>query len=141
MLTFLNQYRDIGLLVLRIGIGSMFLFHGVPKILGGVMVWEKVGLAMASVGILFMPVFWGLLAALSEFIGGLCMILGLFFRPACISLVMTMAVAAVMHLSEGQGLGAASHAIENGIVFLSLILIGPGKHALDEKLKPETSVR
>ena len=134
ILTFLNKYRDVGLLILRIGIGCMFLFHGAPKLFGGTEKWEKVGAAMGSIGIQFMPVFWGFMAAISEFFGGICIVLGLFFRPACILLTITMAVAASRHLGKGEGLGGASHAIEDGIVFLSLILIGPGKYSLDEKL-------
>jgi len=51
-------------------------------------------------------------------------------------LTINMIVATSMHLNRGDGLGGASHAIEDGIVFLSLILIGPGKYSLDEKLKP-----
>jgi putative oxidoreductase len=134
VLTFLNRYRDIGLLILRIGIGCMFIFHGAPKMFGGPEKWEKVGMAMASVGIEFMPVFWGFMAAFAEFIGGICVILGLFFRPACILLTIAMAVAVSMHLRRGDGLQVASHAIEDGIVFLSLILIGPGKYSIDEML-------
>ena len=33
VLTFLNKHRHIGLLVLRIGIGLMFMVHGAPKLL------------------------------------------------------------------------------------------------------------
>lgn len=136
ILTFLSKYRNVGLLILRIGIGSMFLFHGFPKIIGGPEKWERLGMAMATFGIQFVPVFWGFLSAFAEFFGGIFIILGLFFRPACILLTINMTVAASMHLSRGDGLGGASHAIEDGIVFLSLILIGPGKYSLDEKLKP-----
>jgi putative oxidoreductase len=136
ILTFLNKYRDFGLLILRLGIGSMFLFHGAPKMFGGPEKWEKLGTAMANVGIQFMPAFWGFMSAFAEFIGGILIVTGLFFRPACILLTINMTVAAVMHLSRGDGLGGASHAIEDGIVFLSLILIGPGKYSLDDKLKP-----
>ena len=68
--------------------------------------------------------------------GGICLILGFFLRPACILLTITMLVAASGHLSRGEGLGGAAHAIKAGIVFLSLILIGPGKYSLDEKLNP-----
>jgi putative oxidoreductase len=39
-----------------------------------------------------------------------------------------------MHIKNGDGFNAASHAIEAGIVFLSLILIGPGHFSLDHKL-------
>jgi putative oxidoreductase len=31
----LDRYRDAGLLVLRIGIGVMFMLHGFPKVMGG----------------------------------------------------------------------------------------------------------
>ncbi len=137
ILTALSKYKDFGLLFLRIGIGGMFIFHGAPKMFGGPEGWERIGASMASVGIEFVPVFWGFMASFSEFIGGICIILGLFFRPACILLAITMTIAASGHLSRGEGLRRAAHAIENGIVFLSLIFIGPGKYSLDEWLKPQ----
>ncbi len=137
ILTFLDKHRHIGLLILRIGLGCMFLFHGFPKLFGGPEKWEKIGMAMGSFGITFIPAFWGFMAAISESLGGICLILGFFLRPACILLTITMLVATASHLSRGDGLGGASHAIEAGIVFLSLILIGPGKYSLDEKLNPD----
>ncbi len=136
VLTFLNKHRHIGLLILRIGLGIMFLIHGGPKLFGGPEKWKMFGMAMANLGIGFMPTFWGFMAAISEFFGGICLILGLFFRPACILLTITMIVAALSHLARGEGVGGASHAIEVGIVFLSFILIGAGKYSLDEKLNP-----
>ena len=135
VLTFLNKHRHIGLLILRIGLGLMFVFHGAPKLFGGAEKWGQIGMAMASLGIGFMPAFWGFMAAISEFFGGICLILGIVFRPACILLTITMLVATISHLGRGDGLSGASHAIEAGIVFLSLILIGAGKYSLDEKLQ------
>jgi len=134
ILGFLNRYRDVGLLILRVGLGAMFLFHGWPKISGGPAKWEQVGMAMASLGISAVPVFWGLLAALSEFGGGLCLIAGFCTRLAALFMAGTMAVATTMHLCRGDGLMVASHAIEAGIVFLSLMLIGPGRYSLDEAI-------
>ena len=32
---FLDKYRDIGLLILRVGIGIMFMIHGLPKLTAG----------------------------------------------------------------------------------------------------------
>ncbi|MEK6693679.1 MAG: DoxX family protein [Nitrospirota bacterium] len=128
----LTKYRDTGILILRIGIGIMFLYHGAPKLIGGPEKWEKLGMAMNYVGIPVFPVFWGFMAAFSEFFGGIFIILGLFFRPACILLLITMSVASIMHLGKGDGLGVASHAIEAGVLFLSLILIGPGKYSIDK---------
>ena len=134
ILTFLDKHRDIGLLILRIGFGLLFLYHGLPKLFGGPEKWEKLGGAMATFGITFIPAFWGFIAAISEALGGLCRILGLFLRPAFILLTITMVVAAASHLGRGAELWGAAHALKAGIVFLSLILIGPGKYSLDEKL-------
>ena len=131
-LKFLGKYREFGLLLLRLGIGAMFLYHGWPKLVGGPEKWAKVGLAVQFAGVHAVPTFWGLAAALSEFAGGLCLILGLFFRPACLLLGITMAVAANMHLGKGEGILAASHAIELSILFFSLMFIGPGRYSVDK---------
>lgn len=132
---FFEQHKHVGFLILRVGIGIMFMYHGGGKLLAGPAVWAKVGAAMSFMGIGFGHTAFGLLAALSEFGGGICLILGLFFRIACFFLAFTMAVATTMHLASGDGLMVASHAIEAGILFLSLMFIGPGPWNLDEKMK------
>ena len=63
----------------------------------------------------------------------LCLVVGLFTRPAAGGMAITMAVAAIMHLTQGDGIGVASHAIEDGIVFLSLLVIGPGRYSIDQQ--------
>jgi putative oxidoreductase len=129
----LNKYRDFGLLIIRVGLGAMFIYHGYPKLMGGPEKWAAVGSATKYVGITFAPVLWGLLAALIEAAGGMFIIFGLAFRPVCLLLAINMAIAALSHLGQGQGLSAASHAIEDGIVFLGLLVIGPGKYSVDRK--------
>ncbi len=133
ILTGLTRYRDFGLLILRLGIGTMFLTHGVPKLMGGPEMWKGVGAAMGNLGVGAFPAVWGFLAAVSEAGGGACLILGWAFRPACILMAFTMAVAVTHHFKAGEGLAGASHAMEMGIVFVSLILIGPGKYSVDKK--------
>jgi putative oxidoreductase len=133
-MTTLDKHRDVGLLILRIGIGAMFIYHGAPKIFGGHQMWTNVGLiAMPGLGIKFAPAFWGFMAAFSEFAGGILIILGLFFRIACSLLLITMGVATHLQLTSA-GMLAASQPIEDGILFLSLLIIGPGRYSLDEKL-------
>jgi len=129
----LGKYRNTGLLIMRIGIGIMFIVHGFPKLAGGLAGWAELGGSMKVVGVNFLPVFWGFMAAVAETFGGFLLIVGLFFRPACIALVFTMIIAALVHFGKGDGLGGASHAIELGIVFFSLIFIGPGKYSVDKK--------
>lgn len=129
----LGKYRNSGLLILRIGLGVMFMIHGFPKLAGGPAGWEGLGGSMKVIGIDFLPIFWGFMAAAAEGIGGLLLILGLFFRPVNMLLVFTMIIAALVHFGKGDGLSGASHAIELGIVFFSLIFIGPGKYSIDKK--------
>ncbi|MBC8073088.1 MAG: DoxX family protein [Deltaproteobacteria bacterium] len=129
-----SRWLDHGLLVLRVGIGGMFMAHGWPKLAGGAPRWAKLGGAMAHLGLDFWPTLWGFSAACAEFFGGMLLALGLLFKPAAAMLLATMVVAAVMHVRSGDGFMGASHAIEAGILFASLLLIGPGRFALAEKL-------
>ena len=135
VLRFLDRYRDIGLLILRIGIGVMFIMHGLPKLIGGPEKWEMLGGVMKFVGVDFAPMAWGFMAAFSECIGGLLLALGFVTRPACFLLLGTMIVAASMHISRGDPFVTYSHAVEAGILFISLILIGPGKYSIDGQHK------
>ena len=128
----LDRYRDSGLLILRVGIGLMFMVHGFPKVFGGPEKWVRLGGALTTFGIDFWPGFWGFLAAISEFGGGALLLLGLLTRPACFFLLTTMIVATGMHIGNGDSFVKYSHAMEAAILFLSLILIGPGKYSLDE---------
>ncbi len=130
----LDKHRDKGLLILRVGIGIMFMCHGFPKLTAGPEVWTKLGGALSAMGINFAPTLMGFMAAISEFGGGLLLVLGMFTRPACFFLLSTMVVALIMHTKSGDPFVEYSHALESAILFLSLLFIGPGKISLDEKL-------
>jgi putative oxidoreductase len=131
--TWLSKYRDLGLLLLRVGLGGMMILHGWPKLAGGVELWTKLGGAMSHLGITFLPAFWGFMAAASETVGGALLVLGFFFRPASALLFFTMLVATVMkyRVSRGDFMEWAWPA-EMAIVFLSLILIGAGRFSIDK---------
>lgn len=135
------RYKDTGLLLLRIGIGTMFILHGWPKLAGGPARWEAIGQTMELVGISFAPAFWGFLAGFAEVAGGLLLILGLFWRIACLFLLLTMIIAATRHIAAGDPFNVYSHAVEAAILFFSLLFIGPGKYSLDNKLFPSDKHR
>lgn len=133
ILASLGKYRNTGLLIIRIGLGVMFMMHGYPKLIGGPDTWEAVGGSMKNLGITFAPAVWGLLAAATETFGGFLILLGLAFRPVCLLLVFTMIVAASTKMQMLSDFMDASHSIEMGIVFLGLALVGPGKYSIDKK--------
>lgn len=132
-LGFLAKYRDAGLFLLRVGIGITFMCLSWGKISnpGG---WEQLGGHLSAIGFTPSPAVakvFGFLAALSEFGGGICLILGFLFRPACVAMAGTMAVALTWHVRRGDAFGAYFPAMENLILFVSLALIGPGKVSIE----------
>jgi len=128
-------HTDLGLLVLRVGLGLMMMGHGWPKLTGGPEKWAKLGGAMGSLGIDFAPTFWGFMASFSELVGGAMVAVGLLTRVHSGLLVCTMGVAAAMHLSNGDGVMGSSHAIEDGIAFLALVLLGAGRFSVDARVR------
>ena len=122
---------NVGLLVLRIGIGIIFIIHGLPKLMGGVETWTQLGGTMSMVGISFAPVLWGFMAAATEVFGGLFIILGLLHRPSAVLLVFTMIIALLMHVMLGDPFTIYSNALKALVVFIALVITGPGKYSLD----------
>jgi uncharacterized membrane protein YphA (DoxX/SURF4 family) len=92
---------DVGLFLLRLGVGAAFIFHGLPKLLGGVEEWEKLGtMGLSPFGYgSFYPVVWGFLAAFAECAGGLALMAGLLTRLFAFMLLCTMVAASAVHVN------------------------------------------
>lgn len=132
------EYQNLGLLLIRGCIGIVFIFHGYPKMFGGTMEWAALGATgMGSIGVDFFLPFWGFMAAFSEFVGGICLVLGLFFRPAALLIFFTMVFAVLFHVTSGKGSPAA--AIQFGVIVSALFIAGPGKFTLDKILFSKSS--
>ncbi len=127
---------DIGLLILRLGIGStMLIFHGYGKLTGGTAVWEKIGGSMNIIGIDFLPVFWGFMAAFSESVCSVLIMIGVLFRPATVLLAFTMLIAVLKHLAvpegaAGAGWSGASHALQLLVIYTGLFFLGTGRYVV-----------
>ena len=130
--------RDTGLLILRVGIGVMFVFHGIPKLLDGPDAWH----GLAQFGLPFLPkgiisTAFGFSAMAVELVGGLLLVLGKFHQLVSLSLAGVMAVALSTKISKASGISdfaeEAGWPLELMIVFVALAIMGPGKLALDRK--------
>lgn len=124
-----TQLHNFGLLILRVFAGfSMAFAHGLGKLpvsdkfIGGV---ENLGLPA--------PTFFAWAAALSEFLGGILVALGLITRPSAFFLTITMLVAAFgTHLADP--FGRKEKALLFAVAFLFVFLQGGGKYSLDNLL-------
>lgn len=136
--------QDVGLLIIRLGIGlSMLAFHGYGKLTGGSQVWGMVGSNMKYLGITFLPAMWGFMAGFAEFICSILLILGVLFRPAAALLAFTMFVAMLRHLNlpfddPGSGWSGASHALELFVIYVGLLFAGAGRYSFS-LMRPRSS--
>jgi putative oxidoreductase len=122
---------DLGLLVLRIGLATVFIAHGGQKMFGwfGGKGLEATIAGMAQGGI---PAPLAFLAAFTEFFGGLAVLVGLLSRLASLGLFITMLVAVFgVHLKGGFFLPTGfEFAFTLGMIALALIFTGPGRLAI-----------
>ncbi|MDP6533180.1 MAG: DoxX family protein [Candidatus Marinimicrobia bacterium] len=125
---------DCGLLVLRILPGYfMIANHGWKKITNPEK-WEKLGNAFSKYFLDLLdfanPLF-GFIAAFSESVCAVLVLVGLFTRPAAFFTAATMFVDAMYHIT---GTGSPETALVYFSLFSAVICLGPGKYSLDAVL-------
>ncbi|MBK8550321.1 MAG: DoxX family protein [Ignavibacteria bacterium] len=132
----LSRFSDYGILLLRIGVGLIFIFiHGLGKITAGPDLWKRLGGSMSNFGITFLPEVWGFIAAFTEFFVPMFLIIGFLYRPATFLLAFNMIVATSVHLKNLDPWSKIAYPMMLVILFISMFIIGPGKFSLDEYLK------
>ena len=106
--TLMSTNAGYGITLLRIVTGLTFAAHGAQKLFGwfGGYGLEGVAQWMESIGIT--PGYlMAALAGSAEFFGGLALVVGLLVRPAAVSLLVSMVVAAVTLQHPAQTLAAS----------------------------------
>ena len=135
----------LGLLVLRISLGLVFLLHGLMKFFGGEISFVREMLLMAGWAVPE-PLLW--LAAVIEVICGTALLLGVFARLAAWLLAVEMIVAVVLfHLRQGFFIVAVpnvplAYGFEYHLTLIGglicLALSGPGAGTLSNAINPST---
>jgi putative oxidoreductase len=126
---------NIGLLLIRLVIGLLFVGHGAQKLFGwfGGYGLKGTGGWFESIG-MKPGVTMALFAGLVELIGGILFALGLLTPLAGIMIAGTM-VMAIVKVHAPNGLWATSNGYEYNLTLLAvaigIALIGPGQYALD----------
>ena len=122
---------DLGLVLLRLSVGGLMLFHGVHKLLGGV---GMIGDMLAQIGL---PSFIAYGALFAEVVASLMIVVGVWTRAAAAVMVGNMIVAILMaHLGHIFSLDpmTGGWAIELPMLYLlgaaALCFTGGGKYAI-----------
>jgi putative oxidoreductase len=129
---------DVGLLVLRLVLGVIFIGHGAQKLFGSfggphisgfAKMLEQLGVRPAR------PM--AILAGLAEFVGGILMMLGFLTPLAAVALIVVMIVAILtVHLRNGFFKTNGGYEFNLALAGMALVLLiaGAGGYSIDSVL-------
>jgi len=139
----LHTDDDYVLMLTRVVLGIIFLAHGAQKVFGwfGGPGFDQTMKAFVRMGI---PAFLAVMAILTEFLGGIGLLVGLLSRVAAVGVAMIMVVAvSLVHAQNGffmnwsgtqRGEGFEYHLLALAAAFLVLVR-GAGAWSLDRVLE------
>jgi len=125
----------LGLAILRVVVGIIFVAHGVPKLTGGM---EATAGYFASLGIPA-PTLAAWAIALLETVGGALLVVGFLVVPVAILLALHMTTGIfLVHLANGfYVIGPGQGGVEFNLLLvaalLAFVFVGPGAGALDRR--------
>lgn len=124
--------KAFGLLALRVAIGVIFIMHGYGKLFGDAPGMTAFTGMVAGLGFPA-PALFAYAAALTEFVGGIAVLVGVFTRffSALIAVVMLVALLAVKKFALPQ----ADVDLALLMISIALFCMGPGKYSLSAMMK------
>ena len=132
------QRPDLGLLIIRVSVGLIFIYAGYNKFLAGENTLNAIGANIKYLGLdvgtnNISTLFFGVLAAATETIGGLMLVIGFFFRISSLMLFVTMLVATLLMMDKSvPELGEFGFPMILGLVSIGLLFTGPGRYAVQK---------
>lgn len=128
-----EKMRDLAPFLLRVVVGIIFIMHGYQKLTGGV---EGVTAFLGGLGFP-LPALFAVLLIAAELGGGILLVLGVFTHwVAKILAVVALVALVTVHLQNGFFLpGGYEFILLILVAAVSLVLTGPGRYALDKKMR------
>ena len=123
--------QHLGLTLIRISFGVMFLIFGYNKLMSGSANLTQLGSAMGYFGITRGYLLWGYAAALTEFCGGAAYILGLWTRIMSLPIIWLLIVALKFHLQKGDAFTTWAFAGICLCIAVSFLIAGSGAYSAD----------
>ena len=133
----LNNLQPWGALLMRLVLGAAMIYHGYDKVIpaGGFhggntfSALERHSHFVATLGF---PYWLGIVSALTEFVGGILLILGLLTRIAAFLVAINMLVALIM-VTRHHGYSGSEYALALFAIAAMLFFYGAGAFALDRR--------
>lgn len=131
---YLDRLQPLALLLMRLALGAIMVVHGYHKVFGGLQHFAHM------VGGMGIPTWLGYVAAFTELLGGLLILVGFFTRPAAFAVCIELAVAiGKVHLHNGL-LGSPDRPgyefpLAAAALAFALIFFGGGPISLDHVLR------
>lgn len=134
----LDNLQPWGAFFMRLILGAAMLYHGYSKVVpaGGFhggntfAAMERHSRLVASLGL---PYWMGIVSALTEFVGGALILMGLFTRFVALMISINMLVAVVL-VTRHHGYGGSEYALALLGIALMLAFYGSGVYALDRRI-------
>jgi len=132
--------ESLALPILRAGLGLILIAHGCQKLFGMFGGMGLSGNAALFDRLGYHPgMFWGTLVGCTEVFGGGLLVIGLFTRPAALSIVIFMIFS--IHFTSAKGFfwlqGGMEYSILILLVALAFLIRGGGEYSVDKSLGKE----
>jgi putative oxidoreductase len=130
MLTFLDKLKPLSLLLLRLGVGGVFIFHGFPKLFSSTARYAD------YFGTLGFPPYTVYVVGGVELFGGVLLVSGFLTRLTAVLMMVEMAVAIwKVHLAEGlYSVSEYEYQLVLVLAFFLLSTTGAGAISIDHLL-------
>lgn len=126
----LEKLKPLALLLLRLGLGLIFIYHGFPKL-------THIHQTVSEFPHMGFPSYFAYIAGILEFFGGWLLILGLFTRVTALLLAGEMAIAILrVHLPQGGVMAVSNYQFPLALAVgaFALVAVGAGAISIDRAI-------
>lgn len=132
----LNSLQPWGALFLRLVLGIAMIFHGYSKVIPASLHGNTLSALQHHshfVATLGVPYWLGYISALTEFIGGILLVLGLLTRFAAFMVACNM-LGAILLVTRHHGYSGSEYTLALLVIAVMLLFYGAGTLALDRRI-------